>query len=924
MLGTRGRAGWRLGAWLMLCVVGIAGCGGGGGDDGGGKKRPVSVVFAPPSLSATSIEGFATTVEMYAQVDPGGHDPVYLGLEDPGDVVADADVTVGPSGLTATLTLSATKPAGVHTTQVRLLACADPDCARPLPGSPFLLPLRYEVLPQLRIATPQPMRRVGREVAPSQSLPLTLPPDAGNISLSLVGVNTGSAFNVAIEGQQLRVSTTQLPAGTYRARVELRGSADTRYFAAADLEYVVEPPAGGERPLQVTPNHFELQAVQGTVSTHRFRIDRPTWTDALDPVVLTRSDGGIVRDLRPLGNDEYEFTVDTSGLSPGGTPGMAQNGYYALIPVRAGEFGGQSGVSVNVVVGAPLTLGLSSHDLTLTARSPATELARSMTVSAADGAAVTWRASSDQPWLQLTRTSGVTGTDELAYRIDPSVTDLPGWQQGATLSVSVDRPGTLPVNVPVIVQNLLPRIDMAAPGVLTGPTAKVHLHGWLWRETDVLSAGVLGVEGATLQSAVIEEDSRFVGSMGVLALTLTDIVPGRAVTVRTNSLLRPDSVSLPSVGPVRVPLGHAVLPRGDWRVPGFAAQGRALIFAGPGAVWRWPLGDGGWGAPRSQAVPGLIDVSPASDESDLFAVTADTALALDPVTLQTRREGRIALQDTLIDARIPAFSRALVHAADGRAFASRRSGAGTTYEGQSIGWLSGCPSRGEVSVDLTVTPCFADPGTNWLYDPGASPGGVPLVRSQEGQAVAHVFSNGAAVVYRGLQAQRSALPALPAGRSLVAIDDAGRLLVRDDGVMVRADGSTVDLKALLPQGFVAGAWALRGDGAVVAVYAYRIVSEAGGPRARDAALLFFGTPGSDGAALRGQVVLPDAVGCNAPLAADESCTHAGALQFAAGGESLFLIGPRGVAAAPAPVLTVPAGASKRTLMHGPAKRLPAR
>jgi hypothetical protein len=173
------------------------------------------------------------------------------------------------------------------------------------------------------------------------------------------------------------------------------------------------------------------------------------------------------------------------------------------------------------------------------------------------------------------------------------------------------------------------------------------------------------------------------------------------------------------------------------------------------------------------------------------------------------------------------------------------------------------------------------------------------------------YPAGRAEVYRGIAVQRQDLARLPAGRSIVAVDNAGNMIVRDDGVLVQSGTFTFDLKPLLPAGFVAGGYALRGDGNVVAVYAYRVANEPDGPRARDAHVLLLGTPGTGNSALSGRVDLPDAVGCTAPLTAQETCEHVAALRFAPGNENLFVVGPRGVAAVPVPTLTVARASIRR-------------
>lgn len=886
----------------VVCTVAAAlltACGGGGGGGNGpDNTTPVRISFDPGSVSASSLEGFGSVVDFRGSFDPGGRTTAYIFVTEARGLVIDGDLFVGATGLSGTLRLSETLAPGTYTTDVTFHACADDQCARELPGSPFLLPLRYKVLPQIKVQAPQTMVRTGREAAPSQSLQVQLPPRAGTVDLAVQG--HPDAFVVTLSGDQLLVQTRQLPAGIYTTHVTLTGRADSRYHAEVDLRYEVLPPPEGEQPLVVTPSTFDLRLPQATQATYRFKVQRPTWTDVLEPVRLDRSDFGVVRDLRSLGNDEYEFSVDTSNLAPGAPPNSGQSGYFASIVASAGEFGGVAGVSISVEVGAPVSVGSPSLGVVVDATSTAAELERSTTVSAADGAAVPWTARASQPWLQLLRSAGTTGVDTLSYRIDPSVLALEGVQQDATLTLALERPGTLPVEFPVVVRNLLPRFDMASPGVLTGTTATIYVHGRVFRDGHLLDPGVLSISGARLFSKGIYEDRRFVGPVPLLEVRLTDIVPGQPVTIRSASALLPTELVLPSTGTVQVPLGYATLPRGAYRPPSFASNGRALVFAGAGKVWRWPLGTSAWGALAQRALPGVIDAAFAPDESAIFAPVGNEMLALDSATLSTLRRGALeGRDDPTFETAVPPFAGAFAYAADGRAFASVFRPAPDAAHG--AGWLAGCAPTGEIAADVTRQPCFADPGN--IFET-AIPGvvrGTSLTRSERGTAVVRTYPGGDVVVYQGIGSLTSPMPGVPAGQSIVAIDNAAGVTVRDDGLL-RSGSRTVRLPTLLPQGFQAGGYALTGGGETVAVYAYRIASEADGPRARDARVLLLTVSAalSGNAAISGTIDLPDAVGCTAALAADETCEHRAALGFAPGNRSLFVVGPRGVAALPVP------------------------
>lgn len=206
MARWRSAADWRRIVFVLMLVpiAGlVAACGGGGGGGGQDDTTPVSVTFEPKTLSVSSIEGFETVTRFVANFDPGGRSTLFLGVAEPERLVVDGDVSIGGTSLSATLRLSSELKPGVYTSDVYVLACADAQCTEELPGSPFLLPLRYEVREQIKIQAPAPMQRTGRDPAPVQSLPVVLPAEAGTISLDVDG--HPDAFAVQLQGDRLVV-----------------------------------------------------------------------------------------------------------------------------------------------------------------------------------------------------------------------------------------------------------------------------------------------------------------------------------------------------------------------------------------------------------------------------------------------------------------------------------------------------------------------------------------------------------------------------------------------------------------------------------------------------------------------------------------------------------------------------------------------
>jgi hypothetical protein len=143
--------------------------------------------------------------------------------------------------------------------------------------------------------------------------------------------------------------------------------------------------------------------------------------------------------------------------------------------------------------------------------------------------------------------------------------------------------------------------------------------------------------------------------------------------------------------------------------------------------------------------------------------------------------------------------------------------------------------------------------------------------------------------------------------------------------VLSVSGSAVagSLAGRLPAGFIVGGYGLTGKGNHALVYGYRIANETNGPRAREAALWLFdvsaaATQGIASAPLLDRLPLTDAVGCTAVLQAGEPCEHVASVTVAEGDQSVFVLGPRGVAALPLPstVVTTSAPIAQPSLRRG--------
>jgi len=902
------RIGMSGGAWrhaifatVLLLLAACGGGGGGGSDTGSGESASdvFSASFGSPQLQARSVEGHGTTLQFFATLKYTGSKGLWLGLGYDPAVVSDVSGSVAGDSLSGTLALRADLAPGVYNTTVSVHACFDEACTSSAPGSPATVPLSFEVLPNLKVQAGVKLQRNGRDAAPEVTLPVTVPAAAGAVTMSHNAY--GDAFAIAFDGQSLRIETRQVRAGSYNAEIVLRGASDLRYERRVALQYTVTAPPTGEQPLTVSPPSLDIYVGQGNTQVQRFRATRPTWTDAWEPPQLCHGGDGL--QLRDLGNDEYEVEFSAVG-KPLGQTGSA-------LCFSAGPHGGQTTVSLTLNVAAAF-YPTANLNTVLDARTTVAQLTLSSPVLTADGLPARWSAVSRTPWLQLPRTGGGTGADLLEMQIDPAFGGSTELSQVALVDLWIDRPGTLPMTLQVGVRDNTPSLERTA-AVFVGGKGRFYVDGQLGDSWSALLP-TLQIEGATLTQAQVLADTRFVGDVLVLAVDVEGASAGVPITLRSAAPLRQSEVRLAVEAPARVPRGHLPLPFGSYRPPLYAASADALFFAGPDRALRWSHSGSSWTLAQA-ALPGLVDLALRQDEQRLFASSGTDIQALDPADFRRLDQG--TLQGRSIggalnfDPAVPAGVHAMVFAADGRALASL---AGLDPAGERLGraayWVGGVTST-RALPDLTSTPGIRDPGSgSWSSTPIET--GVGLVASAGAHSVAGTDPSGRVQFYRPAQRSWSAGPLLPAGVRVVALSEDGQRLLRSDGVVMSSGSESGNLAGLAPAGHVAAGYGITPDGRHALVYTYRVALESGADRARDAALYVFDLQNLAAPAVA-TLPLDEAVGCLDTLTSGESCMHSASVTVTAGAGSVFVLGPRGLAALPLPADMAPTAAPRRPL-----------
>jgi hypothetical protein len=743
---------------VTLCALMLVGCGGGGGGGSGSGQTPLAITFAPGALNVSGVvrNPLASTAVATIRYTPGTL--LYLAVEAQGGLIADVQgQPVGSDSIELAITFDAL-PEGLHTDELLLHACLDEGCTREA-GPPGRLPIRVQMLPNLAGPATIQLQRSGREPAPRASVPLTIPAAAGEVELSVESAHP-SSFAATLSGSTLDVQTRQEQAGRYDGVLRLRSRSDPRYFLAIPIDYTVLAPPGGEQPMTVSPTVIEVQLNQGEVQTRRITVTRATWTDALDPPVIT-SDS--IATLRDLGNDEFEVTFDARNVP--------RDTWYSSVAFSAGPTGNVAITTLRAQVDAPLRLN-SPLQWLLDASSTAADLRLSTPVLTPDGAAVPWFAASRTAWMRVLTPTGITGVDALQLEIDASALPSLPFVQSATLDLRLDRAGTQPMTVEIPLANYIPRIDAASRSVLGGTRGRIYLQGMVPPlYGDLASSARLRVDGARLVQASIAADPRFVGTVAALQVDVDQAVPGTDITLRIDSALMPTQAVVRVEPPVKVPTGYAELPLDSYRPASHAPGRRTVLFAGRDRVHAWRHDATGWTL-TGAALPGLIDVATEPNEARWIALAGrDTVVALDPGSLTELGRSSLAppsAAESSFDADAPAGTNALAFAADLRSFANKKQTDAFSPGRYGVAWLAGSTR----SLDLLAAPGWSDPGTS-LWSTASS----GIVRSADGQALGYELGVGRWMVYQASARAPQELQGLQHTAPLAAISDDARTLI---------------------------------------------------------------------------------------------------------------------------------------------------
>lgn len=911
---------WQLGGAAVLCALILSACGGGGGggdhgaspsSDNGLAPETVAVTFDQPNVQLSVVEGEDRQVNLQASFDHKGTREFYVFAEEDERLSRLGDSHSFGTNLPLFFGLASDLSVGVHDSEIVLRMCHDEACQQELVGSPVRLPVHVEVKPNIQVsASSVVLQRLGRDAAPSKSVDVSVPAEAGSVTASWAPW-TPAGLSMSFDGSRLTIEAGQIRAGTYQGTVLLQSQGDRRYSKTVNVSYTVAAPADGEKEFGLSQYNVSLNLDQGKTVSTRIKVVRPSWSNAWSEPVLTS--GAPLFSIKRVSDDEYDIVANAQGIERGTYSGSVRFSADHDIDVP---------LWASVEPSFTVNFGSSEVSFNLSDAIVEAQLKKAVGVSVRDSVVAAWHAVSQAPWLKVINPDGLTG-NALWLEVDKAQLPLlPGIRQ-AVVEVGIDRPGTEKQRLTVTLNNDMQAIRAAVSGSLVGSQGMVVLTGNFKRSTDwaqMVSSGRLSVTGAKLldqprvqYNAQAPQYSEVVPNDPRLLLQLSDAKPGTPVKINFAPGLLATQVQVNVVEANAAPAGYVALPFGAYRPPRYVPALHALYWAGEGKIFRWAHDEASWQLTQA-SLSGVIDASVSSDESRVYALVENGVLSYDVTTVTYLREGVLAPSPFggtyLFDKQASWTGNALVNVIDGRSFASIVNPGDSASVRQGVAWITGEDGLAASRVpDLSITPHLAYANeTNSFRSQSAGNVGATLMRSPNGRAMAVMDANQGIWVYRvdgsdgfiyGAYARQ--------GLGVAALTDDGLWLKTDGSVIIGGIPTSSSVAGKLPLTHVAGAYGITGDGRFALIYGYRLEDRGNGSqRAADAALWvidashIYSSDWGD-APILGRIPLPDAVGCTSTsLASGETCRHQAVITMDPSGLTAFITGPRGVAAVPLP------------------------
>lgn len=581
----------------VLTLFFLISCGGGGGDSSGNLS--VSTTATELSLDYEQ-DGIIPSIILPVLVTGTPEGDVYLGWADESGWIESVELTYDdarPELGNFVIFPKAGLEAGSYSGEISILFCKDELCNNHYRGSPITVPYRFHVMRTLQLSASMISVTTSPESAPATQQLSFVPGElVPLVEARIANAESAPWLVMARNGNSLDLTIARMPPGNRSANIELFNPANQAVLATVPVNYQVTSTDQSILAIKTNPEMVNFSAAEGfAAGSQDVLIEIPSWASGWIYEVRYGSNGGGWLNVQRL--DDTHLRLAASAVS------LNQGQYSATIHLESTGLESRTldlPVSLNAGSGfaLPNFFFMPIKTTTITA-----DLAKEVAVVHADGRKLGWSATSNKPWLKLTRSSGVSGVDSLRFEIPvDAIASLPDFaleQAWITLTIA-NQPEPFLIAVQAV--KSLPTLISAMPvGLPVGI-----------RSSLVVNAGFSEVDfGRYLKLSNATLDSWSDLGTGTIKLNVTPQSAGPVEIRIENALgLEPARLAVTATTPPAAVSHHSAVGYGFKRRPFYDSVRKAFWLASPseGKLRRYALVNGSWTVSEVSA-NGLIDAT---------------------------------------------------------------------------------------------------------------------------------------------------------------------------------------------------------------------------------------------------------------------------------------------------------------------------
>ncbi|MYN41611.1 hypothetical protein GTP55_19800 [Duganella sp. FT109W] len=610
-----------LSSLLVACGGGGGGSGGGASGGGGSTVDPApgfSVSIDRTQLRFSGDEGSVIPSQIILGTGSGSNVPTtaYFGGEDLGTAIDHVEARINGTQAQFSVYPKMQLAAGEYSGTLKLSMCADKQCTQHFNGSPANVAYTVSVGKGLKV-TPGSVDFSSLTGA-SASTPVAVQLPSGVSSFS--ATTSATWLRVAnITSSGMTVIAASKGPGIFNGLVTV--SAGSR---ATTIPVTYRVTADPSSVSSITPDRPSLafSAPAGYASSgQQLKVTLPNWAQGLSTSVQYRTGDPGWLTVTPGAGGAVSVVASAASLRPGAyLADLVLSGGNDVLPVSVP-------ISLNVVAADWNVAGNST--LTVDAASTPSTLSGQISIDMPNLPVQGWQASSNTPWLQLSRTSGSLRTDKLGVSVNVAqmlkLANFRTYTADITLSLASGKAaGT---KFTITLDKRLPEVSYISPHTrLAGEAGNYIVRG---RGFDAITNlnQVLQVTGATPAQIVRVNDTQFELSLPA--------AQGDATVALSNSLgASSGSVTLKTVSQPALAYA-AVTAQGNKGGLVFDPERQALFTVNKtlGSLMRFSKSGTNWNA-TSVPVSSADEVALSPDGKSLIVtVTSGQIKLFDPVTL---------------------------------------------------------------------------------------------------------------------------------------------------------------------------------------------------------------------------------------------------------------------------------------------------